>query len=191
MERIGRFIYSTTAGHDNYIIPYHRQVLSELVKYYTSEFRVQRHANHTQPNKDNISLRLLDWFVTNYSKKNQTCWSLRGPHGTLTLIQVHEMYITELANWKRILFDPFQRRNRILYNCPLTNDLLTTTVAQLNFMKFVNELGIYDYVRDNRKVIEADMTASSRNNKKKHKRMALSRAPMSVICIKQVTSMLT
>ena len=60
-----------------------------------------------------MSLRSLDWAVVNWSKKHSVICSSVVP-GKMT--NVHHSYRATLAFWKRKLFDPFRRRNRIGIN---------------------------------------------------------------------------
>lgn len=98
-----------------------------------------------------ISLRLVDYFVTNYAKKNNTSY-LWG--GRQFLVYYH--YKRELkANSKR-LFDPFCRRERILFEVR-GEEPFVTTVGQLNFFSWAIDRGILVYMETNRAEIELDM----------------------------------
>ena len=98
-----------------------------------------------------MSLRLVDYFVTNYAKKNNSAY-LWG--GRQFLVYYH--YKRELkANSKR-LFDPFCRRERILFEVR-GEEPFVTTVGQLNFFSWAIERGILQYMDANRATIELDM----------------------------------
>jgi len=98
-----------------------------------------------------MSLRLVDYFVTNYAKKNNSAY-LWG--GRQFLVYYH--YKRELkANSKR-LFDPFCRRERILFQVR-GEEPFVTTVGQLNFFSWAIERGILQYMEVNRSEIEVDM----------------------------------
>ena len=98
-----------------------------------------------------MSLRLVDYFVTNYAKKNNSAY-LWG--GRQFLVYYH--YKRELkANSKR-LFDPFCRRERILFEVR-GEEPFVTTVGQLNFFSWAIERGILQYMEANRAIIELDM----------------------------------
>jgi len=55
----------------------------------------------------NLSLRLIDWFVTNYSKRKQTQF-LRGKSN----FNVYLNYKAQLKAYSKKLFDPFCRANK-------------------------------------------------------------------------------
>ncbi len=115
--------------------------------------------------KSKISLRILDWFVTNYSKKYNTTFDLIDKDGTLKKFIVFIDYKSQLKAYSKKQFDPFCRRERILFY-DHDNNKLVTTVAQLNFFRWSIENKILDYVDKNLSIIEMDMNNSIRHYKK-------------------------
>ena len=83
-----------------------------------------------------ISLRKLEWFVTNYSKNQHVTYT--APNGKM--FTVHVAYKSSLDGYSKKLFDPFCRTARIEFQG------LTTTVAQLNFIKWCITNGIIGYL---------------------------------------------
>lgn len=83
-----------------------------------------------------ISLRKLEWFVTNYSKAKQVTYT--APNGKM--FTVHVAYKSSLDGYSKKLFDPFCRTERIEFKG------LTTTVAQLNFIRWCITNGIILYL---------------------------------------------
>ena len=104
--------------------------------------------------KDAVSLRVLDWLVTNYSKKNNIVYMHRV-EGKSCLINIYSTYKNWLRNFRRRNFDPFRRRSRIEFT--LEEKSYTTTVGQLNFIYWSHLYGILDYTREHLKGIEEDM----------------------------------
>jgi hypothetical protein len=98
-----------------------------------------------------VSLRLVDYFVTNYAKKMNTSFSSGGKH---FLIYFH--YKRELNAYSKRLFDPFCRRERIMFQARGVEPFVTT-VGQLNFFRWFIEKEILEYVLANRETIETDM----------------------------------
>ena len=190
MEQIGHFYFSVNRTHDCYLSPSHREILKYLIDSYNTDDAIERLILQTTPDREVISLRLLDWFVTNYSKKKQTSWVIRDGHGDHIIVQAHQQYMIELGNWKRVLFDPFQRRGRLKFKNK-NGDWHTTTVAQMNFLKFANYTGIYDYVSAHRIDIESDMNRISRKRNKNLTRTSLSTPPNTVFFVSHVTQMTT
>jgi hypothetical protein len=88
-----------------------------------------------------VSLRNLEWFVTNYSKsKNLTYTTPSGKTFT-----VHVAYKSSLDGYSKKLFDPFCRTERITYKLK-SGDEVTSTVAQLNFIRWCITNGIIEYL---------------------------------------------
>ena len=83
------------------------------------------------------SLRKLEWFVTNYAKNQHV--SYVAPNGKM--FTVHVAYKSSLDGYSKKLFDPFCRTERIQFQG------LTTTVAQLNFIRWVLTNGIIEYIK--------------------------------------------
>lgn len=108
-----------------------------------------------------ISLRILDWFVTNYCKKNNTVIASKK-NGVPSKMIVHLDYKNQLKAYSKKQFDPFCRRERINFVYSEGQELLTT-VGQLNFFRWAIENGIIKFIYDNLEFIEKDMNASIRN----------------------------
>ena len=112
-------------------------LLQSLTKFYANENNVN--TLKSLLNKDGgISLRNIEWFVTNHSRKNKTCYTT---HDGKQFV-VHMAYKSSLDGYSKKLFDPFCRTERINFNN------MTTTVAQLNFIKWCIENDIINYVKD-------------------------------------------
>lgn len=90
-----------------------------------------------------LSLRLIDWFVTNYAKKHHVSYVLSGQE-----FIVYLNYKSQLKAFSKKLFDPFCRRERILFLCG-NLEPFETTVGQLNFFRWAFEKDVLGYVRQN------------------------------------------
>jgi len=107
-----------------------------------------------------ISLRVLDWFVTNYCKKHNTVINFERDNRQKKLI-VHLDYKNQLKAYSKKSFDPFCRRERINFIYGKGCELLTT-VGQLNFFRWAIENNIIDYIGTRLDEIETDMNSSLR-----------------------------
>jgi hypothetical protein len=96
-----------------------------------------------------ISLRNIEWFITNYSKKNHTSYTTRSGRQFL----VHCAYKSTLDGYSKKLFDPFCRSDKISYTIPGTEDKIMTTLAQLNFIKWCIKNNILDYIKDHKSTL--------------------------------------
>ena len=115
--------------------------------------------------KSNISLRILDWFVTNYAKKYNISYNITIENITKKFI-VHISYKSQLKAYSKKLFDPFCRRQRIRFIDHNDNEIITTA-GQLNFFRWVIENNILNYISNNINEIEKDMNISIRHLYKK------------------------
>jgi len=125
----------------------------------------------------NLSLRIVDWFVTNYSKKNDTYYYIKdkkiNPTETGMYVNVFQSYKMQLKSYSKKRFDPFCRRERIDFKCGVLD--IKTTIGQLNFFKWAIEYKICDYIDEYKEVIELDMN-NSLDDEKKKKRQELSKS---------------
>lgn len=109
-----------------------------------------------------ISLRVIDWFVTNYSKKYFVTYNVKGKR-----FPVYLEYKLKLKSYKKKRFDPFCRWDRI--NLPYRDEtFVLTTIGQLNFFQWALQNDIIKYVTENKENIEKDM--NTRNNLSKKNR---------------------
>jgi len=112
-----------------------------------------------------ISLRILDWLVTNYSKKFNCGYVLNGEN-----FNIHRSYKNQLKSYSKKLFDPFCRRERIIIQRKTfkrveggdDDNTIVTTVGQLNFFKWAIENKILDYAVKHIDEIEIDMNSNVR-----------------------------
>lgn len=132
-------------------------VVSWLQEFYTQTGNLEKLlpiVNGTSP----ISLRLVDYFVTNYAKKMNTSFMASGKH---FLIYFH--YKRELNAYSKRLFDPFCRRERIMFQARGVEPFVTT-VGQLNFFRWFIEKEILEYVVAHRDTIETDMNKTLKDH---------------------------
>ena len=111
-----------------------------------------------------ISLRIVDWFVTNYSKKN---YCVIENEDTNERFKVYNDYKLKLKAYSKKKFDPFCRWDRI--NVPYNDTLcVQTTLGQLNFFKWTIENKILEYIENNYSIIENDMNLRNSSAKVKN-----------------------
>ena len=129
---------------------------------------------------EKISLRIIDWFVTNYSKKYDTMYNLYNDSDDsddsdeLSLLggNIHKQfnvfysYKSYLKSFSKRNFDPFCRRNRIDFEC--NGIVLNTTIGQLNFLKWGIDNLVVEYILNNYSIIEDDMNTSIKNIRKNY-----------------------
>ena len=113
-----------------------------------------------------ISLRIVDWFVTNFSKKNYTLYDIINQNGENIRFKVYFDYKLKLKAYSKKRFDPFCRWERI--SIPYTNGTcIETTIGQLNFFKWALENKVIEYIEKNYDTIEKDMNNRNSTSKRK------------------------
>ena len=136
-------------------------LLTNLLKFYKQNNYLDRMLSIIN-GESNISLRIVDWFVTNYSKKNFTIYSLSNGNR----FKVYVDYKLKLRAYSKKRFDPFCRWDRIVI--PYKDEhSIQTTIGQLNFFKWAIENEVIEYIEQNYYDIENDM--NSRNSTSKNK----------------------
>ena len=148
-------------------------LLTNLLTFYGKDDNMDRLVNVIN-GQSNISLRIIDWFVTNYAKKNFTVYSIPAKNKCSTVIngeenserfKVFHNYKLELKAYSKVRFDPFSRRERIAIPYK-DNTCLQTTIGQLNFFKWAIENQLLEYIEKNYDEIEVDMNARNSISKK-------------------------
>ena len=114
-----------------------------------------------------ISLRIVDWFATNYAKKYYTLYTIEQNTDNITRrFKVYDDYKLKLKAYSKKRFDPFCRWDRI--SIPYTNGkFIETTIGQLNFFKWALENQVIKYIEDNYDTIEKDMNSRNSTSKRK------------------------
>ena len=100
-----------------------------------------------------ISLRLIDWFVTNYAKRHNIGYVIGGQE-----FMVYMSYKSQLKAYSKKLFDPFCRRERIMFSLPGTEQFVTT-VGKLNFFRWAIEKNVIEFLKVNREPVEKEMNS--------------------------------
>jgi hypothetical protein len=118
-----------------------------------------------------ISLRIVDWFATNYAKKYYTLYVIdQTVENVARRFKVYDDYKLKLKAYSKKRFDPFCRWDRI--SIPYKGDkCIETTIGQLNFFKWALENKVVDYIEKNYETIEKDM--NNRNSTSKRKELLL------------------
>jgi hypothetical protein len=115
-----------------------------------------------------ISLRIVDWFVTNFAKKYYTVYEMQTTSNNvdITRFKVYNDYKLKLKAYSKRRFDPFCRWERI--TIPYDNEkYMETTIGQLNFFKWAIENNIIHYIETNYQDIENDMNQRNSTSKRK------------------------
>ena len=98
-------------------------LLTSLQTFYTKDENMNI-LNMILNNQKKVSLRLIDWFTTNFSKKYNVIYLIYKDNNNIKTIQetdtivnqfnVYNSYKSQLKAYSKKQFDPFCRRERIL-----------------------------------------------------------------------------
>jgi hypothetical protein len=143
-------------------------LLSNLMTFYKNNNNLDKMMKIINGESE-ISLRIVDWFVTNFAKKYYTVYELTTTtdnNDTISRFKVYNDYKLKLKAYSKKRFDPFCRWDRISipYN---ENHVMETTIGQLNFFKWAIENKIIDYIKNNYETIESDMNKRNITTKKR------------------------
>jgi len=120
-----------------------------------------------------ISLRVIDWFVTNYSKKYQVIYKIKD-NNEECYINIYNHYRSQLNAYGKKYIDPFCRgKDRILFKVSETQCVMTN-ISQLNFFKWTLQYNVLDYIDKNYNTIVNDMTTTLSNTPSNNKRRIFS-----------------
>ena len=137
-------------------------LMTNLMKFYDEDNNLEKMLviiNGESP----ISLRIIDWFATNYAKKFFTVYEI----GANKRFKVYVDYKLKLKAYSKRRFDPFCRWDRI--TIPYSNGtFIQTTIGQLNFFKWALENGVIAYIEKNYSTIEDDMNARNSTSRRNH-----------------------
>ena len=137
-------------------------LMTNLMKFYDENKTLEkmlRIINGESP----ISLRIIDWFATNYAKKFFTVYEISENKR----FKVYVDYKLKLKAYSKRRFDPFCRWDRI--TIPYSNGtFIQTTIGQLNFFKWALENGVIAYIENNYSTIEDDMNARNSTSRRNH-----------------------
>lgn len=114
-------------------------VIASLQRFYSSHpeiDKVLQYLNGEAP----LSLRIIDWFVTKYSRKSFVRYPLNGQE-----FLVYLSYKGQLKAYSKQYFDPNCRRERIMFKIP-GQDQFMTTIGKLNFFRWALESNILEYI---------------------------------------------
>ena len=140
-------------------------LLNNLMVFYKDETLLHRMLK-VITGESKISLRIVDWFATNYAKKYYTLYSITDANKNTTRFKVYFDYKLKLKAYSKKRFDPFCRWDRI--SIPYKNGTsIETTIGQLNFFKWAIENNVLDYIEEHYETIEKDMNNRNSTSKRK------------------------
>lgn len=110
--------------------------------------------------KNGMSLRVIDWLVTNYSKTKSVVLETDGVPRDL-----NRDYQKNLSAYNKRNMDPFARKNKIELTV-LGKESRRSTVGQLNFFRWFLKNNINSFLQKHKKLVEDHMKAAESRSKK-------------------------
>jgi hypothetical protein len=136
-------------------------LLNNLMEFYKKEDNLNNMLKIIT-GESKISLRIVDWFATNYAKKHYTLYTIDNDRR----FKVYVDYKLKLKAYSKKRFDPFCRWDRI--SIPYKGEtFIETTIGQLNFFKWTLENNVIQYINENYDAIEKDMNSRNSTSKRK------------------------
>lgn len=123
-----------------------------LLKSLETFYHIESHAEQLLDvinHRNGVSLRNIEWFITNYAKSNQTRYKTSDGKD----FPVHIKYKASLDGYSKRAFDPFCRTERINFKLP-NGDEISTTVSQLNFLRWCITNDIIKYIENNKDILK-------------------------------------
>ncbi|CAH6420960.1 Hypothetical protein MVR_LOCUS218 [uncultured virus] len=115
-----------------------------------------------------ISIRALDWFVANYSKKMNTRYRIKV-NEVESDFNVNIEYKNQLNSYSKQYFDPFCRKKKVVYSYKQKDGTepiaFVTSIGQLNFFQWAIRNKVIRYVGNHLEEIEKDQKDTTRRNK--------------------------
>lgn len=136
------------------------KLLETLREYYRNTENMEKIVHVINSSDNTISLRLLDWLVSNYSKSHNIVYYIND-----NPFNMHQNYKNMLKAYSKKMFDPFRRHERIYIPYVLEGECLSleTTVAQLMFFKWAIDNDVLVYANTYKDNIKQNMDVNTRH----------------------------
>ena len=115
-------------------------------------------------NTTTVKLAMIDYFVTIYAKKHK-CFIEKVEDGDIEYYYINDEYKNQLKSYTKKLFDPFKRLKKIEFSYDNIN--FTTTVGQLNFLKWAIKNKVIEYIEENFEAVNKEMAVHLEDKRKR------------------------
>jgi hypothetical protein len=152
------------------------RVREEILDYYRKNIAAWKEFDRFIKDRSNISLRLLEYTVLKYSRKEEIHWLLAI---TQQRFYLYNSYREQLRKYRKRNFDPFGRHGKDTFT--LHGIDVCTTVGQMNFFRWAYEYSVFRFMKENRARLLDHMKEFNRvERNKKSKKGARPRNNVSV-----------
>ncbi len=123
-------------------------LLNGLTKFYENKKYLDIFLKYVDGQSD-VSLRMFDWFITNFSKKKMISYKVKED-GQIKLIDVYLEYKSQLSAYTKNYFDPYCRKKKIYFHYGKNKEhVVITTISQLNCFRWAIKNKIIEYLENN------------------------------------------
>lgn len=156
-------------------------LLSSLSNFYNKNENYKNILVSIIDSKYHLSLRMIDWLVTHYSKNNNVIYWISNNdnkiyekcptdidnHHTFKKVNLYLDYRAQLKSYTKFNFDSFRRHDRITFIIDSEKNLkIETTIGQLNFFRWAFNNNIIEYATIHKKEIYKSMIKNNKEVKK-------------------------
>lgn len=155
-------------------------LLNSLTQYYKKHPQFLHLLDRIIEGDYEISLRVMDWFITHYAKYNNTLYwiddknnyyyeNIQVMNPQYRKFHLYLDYRSQLKSYTKQHFDPFRRHERITFMIqqkPLKT--IETTIGQLNFFRWIFQNHILSYLKKYQKPVELAMNKEQSQKKKEN-----------------------
>jgi hypothetical protein len=120
-------------------------IIEKAIKFFNENHLWKELANIIEGKNKLLPLSKIELFVMKYSNEKKIIYkTLRN--GKQYNFNVNEEYQKEVAHYSKRLMEPFKRDHSRLIRFIHDDLILTTTVGQLNYMRWAFENGVIYYI---------------------------------------------
>jgi hypothetical protein len=159
------------ACRDDRFITKELEILDKNKRFFSTNYKYLKEMLTIIKGESEISIRILDWFVANYSKKNDIFYKIKI-NGREELFSVNNEYKNQLSGYSKMYFDPFCRKKKVIYTYKRQGKkpiIFISSIGQLNFFQWALKNKVIKYVLLHLKEIEQDMKETVKHNKEMKK----------------------
>jgi len=164
---------TTISCSDSLLSGADKVLLESILEYYNDNTENIKKLISIVKRKNGMSLRVIDYLCTNYSKEHSIVIETKDGHIPRDL---NSDYQKNLNAYNKKYLDPFSRRNKIVINVSYDNEThekRNTSIGQLNFFRWFFKNNIDQYLSKEKKTIEAHMKKTENESRKNKKRKAV------------------
>ena len=153
-----------------------REYLEIIKKIINREFVIENSNSKSKSSSHKISIRIVNWFVTNYAKQHFTVYEIpkemdNDKNTNRVVVAIDRFFVwtrfrSAEDGYSKELFDPYCRKDRIMIPYDEHTNIVTT-IGQLNFFKWAIVNKVIDYIMEHYEEITKDMNLRL-NIKNKH-----------------------